>query len=131
MSLPFFIPAGPRHYHKRARIAPVMPAAAFALVSAEYVEGTSITLSFSRAINIVALDGSQILVDDGEGTGLVWMADGEVEVIDPETLSIGLSEYTSSIASGVYLDASATNGIVAADGSGAWPGVTGLALPFP
>ncbi len=46
-------------------------------------------------------------------------------------VEVPLNGITDALQSGVHLTASAANGIVAVDDSGAWAGATDVELPFP
>ena len=100
------------------------------LVSATYDVKTSVTLQFDRAIDISALDGSQIKVSDDSVPG-EFIATGTVTLLDPQTVRIRLNNFDSTSGPGVHLNVSADSGIVAVDDGAAWGGVTDLVLPFP
>jgi hypothetical protein len=126
---PTFIPAK-RRVHRKRRGAP--GAAALTLVQATYPTAVygSIDLKFDRAINIDALDGTQVLVKDGVISGFINDI-AVAELLDEQTVRMylqGLTEYTEP---NQLLSASASTGIVAIDDGGIWPGVTDLVLPWP
>jgi hypothetical protein len=105
--------------------------AALVLVSATYEEVVSVSLTFDRAIDIDALVGAQITVDDGAVAGILYAATGVATLTDPQTVRIELSEIGLSTGPGTTLTASAASGIVAVNDGGTWGGVAELALPFP
>lgn len=90
----------------------------------------ALTLTFDRAIDISAMVGSAIIVDDNLTTHLKWAANGAATLSDPRTVHVVLGLIGPAGGSGVALSAVAGNGIVASNDGGAWAGVTGLALPF-
>ena len=120
----------PRRRRRRLRPRSSPPPAALTLASAIETEGV-LTLAFDRAIDIGALDGSQIIVDDGAITGTQWQAVGAATLIDPATVEIGLVEVGPWAGPDMRLSATAGTGIVAADDGGTWAGVSDLELPFP
>ena len=116
---------------RRGRPNSARPPFALTLVAAMYDPGTSIRLSFDRPIDVAALVGSQIIVDDGVILGIQYEAQGTATMIDPATVEIGLLDVTGSSVPGVRLTAGAANGIVAVDDGGTWAGVSDVPLPFP
>src|SRR5438105_1427438 len=127
-TLPTIIPGPRRVRRKRRSGAAAQPA--LVLVSASYDVKTSIDLEFDRAIDVSALDGTQIKVSDDSVPG-PFTAPGTVTMLDPQTVRIRINNFDSSSGPGVHLNASADNGIVASDDGAAWGGVTDLELPFP
>ena len=123
-------PTGFRKRRGRTKARKTTPPTVLTLVSASYVEGTSITLTFDREINVAGLVGSAILVND-PSNGSQFAATGSVTVIDPTTVEIGLVFVQDWSAGDISLNATAGTGIVAVDDGGTWAGVTDLALPFP
>jgi hypothetical protein len=101
------------------------------LVAATFVAGDAVTLTFDRAIDASGVVGSAIVVDDGGDTGYRFRANGYVTMIDPQTARLEVVDVEPTSSTTTTLDASAGNGIVAVEDGGAWPGVVGLALPFP
>ena len=138
MNIPPVIPLK-RRVHRKRRAVPVAgptppPPVALVLVSAAYqtFDDPFLTLTFDRAINIEAFEGSGMLVDDGQFRLTLFDALGGLTLEDPQTLRIELTTVGPSTAAGdVLLSAAANNGIVAVDDGGAWAGVANLALPFP
>src|SRR4051812_46698183 len=126
-------PKSPPQRRRPVRVPPAPPGpVALTLVSATYVAGMSIELTFDRAIDIDALVGSQITVDDSAPLNIRFVATGAASLAGPAAVLIELEEGESWFGgSGIHLNASAATGIVAADDGGAWAGVTNLALPFP
>jgi hypothetical protein len=90
-----------------------------------------VRLRFDRAVDAAGLVASAVTVDDGPLTGSTWQADGNVAMVDPQTVQLELAETGASSSSSTTLTAAAGNGIVAADDGGTWAGVTGVELPFP
>ena len=101
------------------------------LVAATYEEVVSVSLTFDRPIDIGALAGGQITVDDGAVAGILYAATGVATLTDPQTVRIELVEIGLSGGPGTRLTASAASGIVAVDDGGTWGGVSELELPFP
>src|SRR5688572_23853400 len=63
------------------------PPAALTLVEALYSDIPAlIRLTFDRAIDITALDGSQITVDDGESFGTLYAATGAAVLVTPQAV---------------------------------------------
>ncbi len=59
-------------------------------------------------------------------------ASGDITIVNPNTVRLGIAKIASITQSGTTLTASDTNGIVSADDpSIAWAGVSELELPFP
>ncbi len=103
------------------------------LIEASFDAGTLVlTLGFDRAVDLEALDPSQIGVDDGPGTGLAYVGSGAATVLTPERFTLGMSDAGSSGGMAIVLLASASCGIVAADDGGVWAGTgSGVVLPYP
>jgi hypothetical protein len=120
-----------RPKHKVRLGPPPTPPVALTLVSAHYGAGDWLRLVFDRAINIDAIDASQIIVDDDTETGDRYDGTGGAELLGPATVQFALNRIGSSSESGEHLIASASSGIVASDDGGTWAGVGDLALPFP
>jgi hypothetical protein len=91
----------------------------------------SVSLTFDRPIDIAALAGAQITVDDGAVAGILYAATGVATLTGPQTVRIELVEVGVSGDPGTRLTASAASGIVAVDDGGTWGGVADLSLPFP
>ena len=109
---------------------PTPPPAALTLVSAVYVESQWAELTFDRAVDISAILVQQIQVDDGPISGIIWRGTGTATLLDPVTVRVPVTEFDAGTSPQTVLNASGTNGIVAADDAQAWAGVTALPLPF-
>ena len=134
MLVPFTTPfRGTRRRDRRRQFAPPPPPpppVAPTLVAASYTPGTqTLRLEFDRAIDSSGLVGNQVLVDDSS-TGVEYEATGAVTVVDAATIEVVMAEVQAMSIPATVLHASAGNGVVAADGGGAWAGVSALALPF-
>ena len=122
----------PRRRKTKARhAATTAPPQALNLVAATYEEVVSVSLTFDRPIDIAALDGGQITVDDGAVAGILYAATGVATLTDPQTVRIELVEIGLSGGPGTQLNASAASGIVAVGDGGTWAGASDLELPFP
>ena len=101
------------------------------LVAATYDEfAPSVTLGFDRAISITGLDGSNILVRDGDTAQMMWSATGAAVQDATNTVRITLEPVEGDSTPGVMLIAGPGSGIVAVDDGGEWGGAS-EALPFP
>lgn len=100
------------------------------LVSAAFDDGPNVTLAFDRAIDVTALDGAAVVVDDPVVTGVLYEATGGPVLLDPATVRITLNAIGDPSGTDVRLTAGAGNGIVAVDDGGAWAGAINLLLPF-
>ncbi len=104
------------------------PAEPLQLVSAVYsINDALVTLTFNREINLDDLDVSTFWINDGLYTnqrlqGDSFAADGTSAV---QILFTQVESYSGSTTT---LDASALNGIKAADDGASWAGVTGYEL---
>lgn len=105
------------------------PAAPPTLVAASCDESPTLTLVFDRPVDVSAVDVELIRVDNGL-LGFTYVGYGAPTLPDPVTVRLALTGVEEYAGPGVVLSAAADNGIVAADGGGAWAGVTGLELPF-
>ena len=101
------------------------------LVGATYDQGSSVDLTFDRAIDISALDPAQVEVDDDQDSGWRLGGQGGATLVDPMTVQVPLDRIGDSSESGVHLFVSASSGIVASGDGAAWAGVSDVALPFP
>jgi hypothetical protein len=101
------------------------------LVSASYDVGTSVRLTFDRAINIAGLNGLAFTVDDAADSGNAYSGGGGGVMAGANAVDIFLVDPTPPSGAGTTLTATAANGIVAVDDGGVWAGVVGMALPFP
>jgi hypothetical protein len=105
---------------------------ALTLVGATYDHTVpALTLVFDRPINVDALNGSVIIVEDAQENFFRYDGQGGAELLGPATLKLTLIPIDDAAGTGVRLSASALSGIVAADDGGTWAGVTNLTLPFP
>ncbi len=128
---PTFDLAPPRVRRKRRAIGSPGPVALM-LVAAEYEESVWVRLTFDRPIDISAMNGSAISVDDGPLSGTLWVGlEFGATLIGPATVQIELEPYDPSSSAQTLLNAAAGNGIVAVGDAAAWAGVTGVELPFP
>ena len=98
-----------------------------------YDVGTSVRLTFDRAIDISAFNGASVVVDDQADSGNQYQGTGGAILAGPNAVDIFLVDPTPASGAGTTLTASADNGIVAAAPpvGGTWAGVTGLTLPYP
>jgi hypothetical protein len=125
-----FTPATPRVRRKRRQVSTSTPAA-LTLVVATFDPGEAqVVLAFDRAIDIAALDGTQITIDDATSETL-YDASGSAVLLTPASVRMDVNAIGESIGAGTTLSATAANGIVAVDDGGTWAGVTDLELPFP
>ena len=118
---------------KKAASTPPTPPQPLMLVSASYESETPalLTLVFDRAINIGAINGAAIIVDDAQQSFLKYNATGGAVLLDPTTLRLTLVSIDDPSGDSIVLSASAASGIVAVDDGGTWEGCTNLLLPFP
>src|SRR4051812_30058406 len=117
---------------KRKRVQFGPPPVALALVSAQYHEEQEwVRLGFDRAIDIAALDPTQVVVDDDDFTGNRLAGVAGATLVNPTTVQVPLDRISSASESNVHLIASATSGIVAVNDGGTWAGASDVALPFP
>jgi hypothetical protein len=127
---PAFRPRKERLYHKRERDGSASPAPAVppTLLEGSFDDEQPLILTFDRAINIDAFDGSALLINDPR-TGGLYHATDTPTLVDPTTLhvpAVGTGE--GSTGTQTTLTASAHSGIVAADGGAAWTGCTDFHL---
>ncbi len=107
------------------------PPGALMLTSAVYDQfAFTVTLGFSRAIDLSGFDGAAILVDDDQIVGHSFLGTGGAELLDESTVKITLVDNGGSVGPGTTLSATSANGIVAVGDGTAWAGVDHLALPF-
>jgi hypothetical protein len=135
--MPVNIPVIPfirRRKRRAAQLGPP-PVQELILVAAEYhpegVDVPWVRLAFDRAINIAAINPTQIMVNDPVTSGTLLMGGGSAQLIAPATVQVELGDYDPASGTQLLLSVSTTNGIVAADDASAWEGVTNLELPFP
>jgi hypothetical protein len=120
-----------RGARKTRRVASSSPApVALELVGATYDQSLqTVTLTFSRAVDVSGFAPEQVNVIDGPNAQL-FQATG-ITLDGPTTAAVFLSQIDSASGDGVILDATPANGIVAADNAEAWAGAANLELPFP
>jgi len=97
------------------------------LVSAAYDGGdSSVILTFDRAVDISAFDGSAISLVSGTTLfgGTTAALDGDA-IVEITLVPIG------SASGPLRLSATASSGIVAVDDGGTWAGCSDMGLPFP
>ena len=120
-----------RRGRRKVRFTPP-PGAALVLVHASFAPSAmALTLDFDRPIDIDAIDGAQIFVNDGDFHNASFNAAGGILSFGAAHVVLQLSIVGPYAAGGVQLSASPSNGIMAVDDAGTWPGITDLALPFP
>ena len=122
-------PAQFRRRRGRAKRKTAPPA--LTLVAAYYSEALWIQLTFDQAIDIAAMNPTQVTVDDGAVSGLKFVGAGSATLVSPETVEISLQKIASASGPDTLLSAGAGNGIVAVDDGAAWSGVSDVVLPFP
>lgn len=105
------------------------PAVAFALQSATYSSGTSVTLVFTQAIDINAFQPSELLVSDGSGTGYLWVG-MNAALTSANVVVVELELFESASAGPALLTANPSNGIVSASDGTPWGGALNLPLPY-
>ena len=101
------------------------------LVAAEFGEATWVRLTFDRPINIAALVGPQVTIDDAPITEFRWAGTATATLLGPAIVRIDVALAGPASGPGTTLTASAATGIVAVDDGGTWAGVSDLPLPFP
>ena len=109
---------------------PSAPPLALTLVAASYDDGDAVELTFDRAVDISAFDGSAITVDDPVDYDLIYHGTGGVSLLNPAKVRIVLVAFGNGEGGSITLTATVASGIVAVDDGGAWAGVSALALPF-
>ena len=113
---------------QRGRTSAPAPVGPLTLVSASYSPDVAVELTFSRAVEIGAIDVSAIVVDDGPITGTRYAGDGTATLVSPTKVLVPLVVVGGSTQDAIVLDASAGNGIVASGDGAAWAGVTNFAI---
>jgi hypothetical protein len=130
MSLtPIIFTAKPRHRRKRREISSSAVETGLVLVSALYEPTASVTLTFDRPIDVADVNCSAITVDDGM-FGFRFVA-VEANLLSATTVELVLNGIDELPFVGVKMNATASNGIVAAGDAAAWAGALELELPFP
>src|SRR4051794_11852682 len=103
------IPFIPRRRHVVATEPP--PPAVPVLVAVSFLADNWVDLTFDRAVDVSGVQGSAITIYDGAGIEFFYSASGDVTVLSPESVRlglVGLGDYTGPS----YLTASSGNGIV-------------------
>src|SRR4051812_41096573 len=91
--LPIMTPCTPRIRRKRRDVETTTTPAALTLVAATYFsdpEPARLRLQFDRAIDVAAMDGHAIVVQDGNDLARRFFASGPVVMINPATVEINL-----------------------------------------
>ena len=127
------VPPKYRRKPLKPRVRPPSQAGPPVLVAAEFdVEFTGLVrLTFDRAIDISAIAGGQILVDDPVTTTTLYNCSASATLVSPEIVQMEVVAQEVSSGSVVSLTASPSNGIKSAGDGSAWAGVIDLELPFP
>ncbi|MBC7785463.1 MAG: hypothetical protein H7144_16645 [Burkholderiales bacterium] len=124
-------PKKPRRGKSIGNAATHAPPAPLTLVAAVYSEvDLTITLTFDRAIDYTAFNGTQVQVFDPVDNNQQYLGTGGVIFMAADTIEVQLVSTGAYAGDYIHLDATAATGIVARDG-GAWAGVVDLVLPFP
>lgn len=126
----------PTIYKKRRRwkeSAGPVPPAALVLVSASFVAGThpSVALVFDREVDVSGFNTNSIFVDNAVTTHQHYRGSSVLVIVGSGSISVRLTSIGSATGTGVTMNASANNGIIAADDGGTWAGATNLLLPYP
>lgn len=129
-----FNPAKRRVGRRRRHGVPSSPAPAgpLLLVAATYdADGPKATLTFDRAVNVDAFDGTQITVNDPIVQAATFNGAGGAVLVSPTTVDVMLTNFDLPSGSVITMSATGMTGIVAVDDGGAWAGATDMELPFP
>ena len=124
-----FIPAPPRRLRQDQRRAATSPSTTLTLIAARYVPGTSVTLTFDRAIVIDDFDPSTVFVADHVNANESYVGQS-ASLAGASGVRVMLTEYEGGVAAGVHLTVTSDNRIEDATTGAAWAGVDLLALPF-
>jgi hypothetical protein len=134
--LPTFIPCKP--FHRRARATdqapPTPPPLALTLLAATYDDvNLQLVLTFDRAVNIAAFDGSAILVGDATFNHTAYDGTAAPPSLDaPGIVRIYLNPTGPFFSTEVDFTATGGTGIAAVDDGCTWPGTPGIVfLPYP
>jgi hypothetical protein len=114
---------------RRQGVASSPAPAALTLMSATYLSGSSVTLTFNQPIDTSALEPGDFVVSDGSGTGYIWVGRGGTQP-SANVVVIELELFESASAGPVLLTVNGSNGIVAASDDEPWAGVVDLPLPY-
>ncbi len=104
---------------------PVLTAASF-----DVRNDATLTLAFDRPIDVSGVDGSAIVVEDGVTTMVRFAATGGIVASSASSVTFILIPTGPYGGNRTLLDASAANGIRAADGGPPWGGAAGVVLPY-
>jgi hypothetical protein len=128
-----FLPAKRRIGRKRKAAAATSAApVALTLVGATYdKDAPCVDLAFDRAIDIDAIDVTQVIVDDDVFTGSRLVGFETAVLVNATTVRVPLNPIDGAMHPDIHLTVSAASGIVAVDDGGTWDGADELALPFP
>src|SRR5688500_5184900 len=112
---------GARKARRSAPSQPTPPGEPLTLVSATYEVGTSLTLTFDRAVDVGGIVPAAFVVNDGP-TGFTFVG---ISVFDHSGASVGieLTGTTEYEGPSVLLDVAGANGVVAVDDGGTFAGV--------
>src|SRR3954471_8680983 len=116
-------PLKPRKHPPKPNPTPAAPPAALTLVAATYFsdpEPARLRLQFDRAIDVSAMDGHAIVVQDGNDLARRFFASGPVVMLGPATVEINLVSAGGWGDEGIFLVATASNGIVAVGDGAEW-----------
>jgi len=111
---------------------PFGTAVGLTLVAATYKWDESwVQLTFDRAIDVAAMDVTQIFVMDGTNMNAKYQGNDVPVVVSPTSVKVyltGIDEYDGA---SDLLDATGSSGIVSVYDVGTWAGCTDVVLPFP
>ncbi len=125
MTPPTIIPAKPRVWRKRRASSPSSaPPTALVLMDAEYEEATWVWLTFDRPVDIGALDGAAIVLDDPLYQLRRYAGQGATSLTAPNIVQIGLTDAGPATGTIVTVSATAMSGMVAVGDGGTWAGVS-------
>jgi hypothetical protein len=120
----------PKFRAHRGRRLPPPPPAALTLVAAAYDFALHwIDLTFDRAVNIAAMDVTQITIDDSD-SGNRYRGSGTPTLTAPATVRVETTFVETVSVPNTFLTAGPANGIIAANDGGRWAGVTDQVVPF-
>jgi hypothetical protein len=111
--------------------APPTPAALVLAAAVYDKDAPFVDLAFDRAIDIDAMDVTQVLVDDDTFTGSRLVGFETPVLVAATTVRVPLNPIDGAMHPDIHLTTTGGTGIVAVDDGGTWAGVSDLALPFP